>query len=290
VYAVRTASQAAGGRGRSSEEAAAASGVSGGVSGKDEYQAALALLENEIVNIVLLAGQDSGVSWAKEVLEGHLNTTAVNRRERIGLIGVAGDEVDAIARHTFNSERVIAVAPGVAASQDDTPITLPSSYLAAAVAGLIASLPVQASPTNKVLTLSGLSKRFTASQLEKLVGSRVLAVEQREGFRIVKGITTSTNPAWHQITTRRIVDYAIYGVRLACNPYIGKLNNERVRGAMKATLDAFLTRMVNDESLVGYSLTVTATRPQEVAGEAIVTMTLQPTFSIDFIKVTMYLG
>lgn len=286
VYAVRTAGQPASGRSRSDGEATVASAIAG----KDEYQASLALLENEIVNIVLLAGQDSGVGWAKEVLEGHLNTTAVNRRERIGLIGVAGDEVDAIAKHTFNSERVIGVAPGVLASQGDSHITLPSSYLAAAVAGLIASLPVQASPTNKVLTLGGLSKRFTASQLEKLVSNRVLAVEQREGFRIVKGITTSTNPAWHQVTTRRIVDYAIYGVRLACNPYIGKLNNERVRGAMKATLDAFLTRMVNDEALVGYSLTVTATRPQEVAGEAIVTMTLQPTFSIDFIKVTMYLG
>ena len=119
---------------------------------------------------------------------------------------------------------------------------------------------------------------------------RVLAVERREGFRIVQGITTSNNPAWKQITTRRIVDYALYGVRSACNPYIGKLNNTRVRAAMKATLDGFLTRMVQDEALVGYQLQVGATRAQEIAGEAMGTMTLQPTFSIDYIKVTMYLG
>jgi hypothetical protein len=43
---------------------------------------------------------------------------------------------------------------------------------------------------------------------------------------VVKGITTSTNKAWSQITTRRIVDYAIFGVRAACNPDIGKLNND----------------------------------------------------------------
>jgi hypothetical protein len=59
---------------------------------------------------------------------------------------------------------------------------------------------------------------------------------------------------------------------------------------MKATLDAFLTRMVQDEALISYELAVTANRVQEIAGEAIVTMTLRPTFSIDFIKVTMYLG
>jgi hypothetical protein len=59
---------------------------------------------------------------------------------------------------------------------------------------------------------------------------------------------------------------------------------------MKATLDAFLTRMVDSEALVGYQLEVSATRAQEIAGQAIVTMTIQPTFSIDFIMVTMYLG
>jgi hypothetical protein len=161
--------------------------------------------------------------------------------------------------------------------------------MAAAVAGLIASLPVQTSPTNKTLNISGLSTIFNDSQLENLVSHKVLVVGKQEGYRVVKGITTHDG-AWQQITTRRIVDYAIYGVRSGCNPYIGKLNNERVRGAMKATLDSFLTRMVNDEALVGYSVDVGATRAQEVAGEAIVTMTLQPTFSIDFIKVTMYLG
>ncbi len=275
--------------------------LSGGANGEnavaDDYEEGLAKLENEIVNIVLLAGQDSSRGDMRTALDGHLKRTAEIRRERIGLIGSNGnDNLDQIAAHPFNSDRLIFVAPGLRASVTDTKtrttteIKLPGSYLAAAVAGLIASLPVQTSPTNKTLTIEGLTTEFTSSQLEKLVQSRVLAVEKRQGFRVVKGITTSDNSAWHQITTRRIVDYAIYGVRLACNPYIGKLNNDRVRGAMKATLDAFLTRMVNDEALVGYAVDVSATRAQQIAGEAIVTMTIQPTFSIDFIKVTMYLG
>jgi hypothetical protein len=262
-------------------------GSDGEPASAEEYKNSLVQLENELINLVLLAGQDVAKPEMATVLQGHLNATAAIKRERIGLIGSGSDEVSVIAGHPLDSDRLILVAPGLQISPQ---VKLSGAYTAAAVAGLLASLPVQASPTNKPLTISGLAKEFSTSQLEKLVGNRVLAIEKREGFRVVKGITTATNSAWHQITTRRIVDFAIYGVRSACNPYIGKLNNERVRGAMKATLDAFLTRMVQDEALISYELAVTANRVQEIAGEAIVTMTLRPTFSIDFIKVTMYLG
>ena len=272
-----------------------AGGANGQAATADDYKTALAALENEIVNLVVLAGLDAGTGG--EALQGHLASTAGMRRERIGIIGSNGtDQADAIANHDLASDRVIYVGPGIRVKVTDPAtrvqreVSLPGAYTAAAVAGVVSSLPVQASPTNKTVNVPGLAAVFNQPQLEKLVQNRVLAVERREGFRIVQGITTSTNPAWKQITTRRIVDYAMYGVRSACNPYIGKLNNVRVRAAMKATLDGFLTRMVQDEALVGYQLEVSATRAQEIAGECIVSMTLQPTFSIDYIKVTMYLS
>jgi len=263
-------------------------GSNGASASPADYQASLAKLENELVNIVVLAGQAASNGQIAAALLGHLNLTTDTRRERIGIIGSNGsDDVNAVAGHNLDSDRIVYVGPGIRISNSET---LPGAYTAAAVAGLLSSIPVQTSPTNKVLAIPGLAAEYSSSQLEKLVLSNVLAVEKRSGFRIVKGITTATNTAWHQITTRRIVDYAIYGVRSCCNPYIGKLNNERVRGAMKATLDAFLTRMVEDEALISYDLEVSATRAQEIAGEAIVTMTIRPTFSIDFVRVTMYLG
>ncbi|MGB8703065.1 MAG: phage tail sheath C-terminal domain-containing protein [Thermosynechococcaceae cyanobacterium] len=269
-------------------------GLSGHTAGNDgadatatDYKDSLAKLENEIVNIVVLAGQDVSNAQMVTALVGHLNTTAEIRRERMAVIGSGSDDVNTIAGHSLDSERLIFVAPGIRVSPQST---LSGAYTAAAIAGLLSALPVQTSPTNKPLNIPGLSAEFSSSQLEKLVTARVLAIEKRDGIRVVKGITTATNSAWHQITTRRIVDFAIYGVRSSCNPYIGKLNNERVRGAMKATLDAFLTRMVQDEALISYELDVFATRAQEIAGEAIVTMTVRPTFSIDFVKVTLYLG
>jgi hypothetical protein len=274
-------------------------GTNGEAATAQDYAASLARLEGEIVNIVVLAGQDAKDDTMKATLEAHVKTTEEIKRERIGIIGSNGTStLSTITQVTaeLDSPRIIYTAPGLKVSTTDpdtdqaVQVTLPGAYTAAAVAGLISSLPVQTSPTNKTLTIEGLSAEFSSSQLENLVTNRVLAVEKRNGYRIVKGITTATNSAWHQITTRRIVDYALYGVRSACDPYIGKLNNTRVRSAMKATLDAFLTRMVDSEALVSYQVDVSATRAQEIAGQAMVTMTIQPTFSIDYIMVTMYLG
>jgi len=155
---------------------------------------------------------------------------------------------------------------------------------------LISTLSVQTSLTNKTLNVPGLSIVFNRGQQEQLIKRNVLAVIRKNGFRVLKGITTEGEGApFSAIPTRRIVDYAKYGVRSGADPYIGRLNNVRVRAALKATLDAFLTRMVEDEALTGYELEVSATRAQEIAGEVNVMMTLQPTFSIDYIRVTMTL-
>ena len=47
--------------------------------------------------------------------------------------------------------------------------------------------------------------------------------------------------------------------------------------------------MLVDEQLTAYKLEVTATRRDEIEGRAIVNALLQPTFSIDFVAVTLVL-
>ncbi|HEX9440104.1 MAG TPA: phage tail sheath C-terminal domain-containing protein, partial [Roseiflexaceae bacterium] len=84
-------------------------------------------------------------------------------------------------------------------------------------------------------------------------------------------------------------DFAKAGIRQASNAFIGKLNNQRVRKALQTAISGFLTSMVQDEALIGYTLDVTATRADEIAGRAIVNTVIQPTFSIDFVAVTMVL-
>jgi hypothetical protein len=124
---------------------------------------------------------------------------------------------------------------------------------------MLSTLAPQISLTNKTAPIDGLDVAYSATTYKNLLQNRVLLVRKKLGFQVVKGISTDTG-AFRQISVRRIVDYAKTGVRSGSDPYIGRLNNARVRAALKATLDGFLSQMVLDEMLVGYELDVTATR------------------------------
>ncbi|MGR9052195.1 MAG: phage tail sheath C-terminal domain-containing protein [Gammaproteobacteria bacterium] len=260
-----------------------------------DYRDGLEKLLDVDAHIIVAAGQND--SFGDE-LDTHcqLASTDTYKRDRIAVVGSRSASsrqlaLDHALGHSLASDRVIFVAPGIrffdtAAKKD---VVLPGAYAAPAVAGLLSSNSAHISPTNKTLRVGGLEYEFTAAELTQLLQNRVLALEARQGFRIVRGITTATNSAWQQITTRRIVDFAKFGVRSASNPYIGLLNNERVRAALKSTINSFLSEMVDDEMLIKYDLEVSATRDDERKGIARVVMVLQPTFSIDFIKVTMFL-
>jgi hypothetical protein len=272
------------------------SGGNNGASGAD-YRAGLDRLLNENAHIIVAAGQDESFG---DDLAAHCRVASSDtiRRDRIAIVGSGPNATDetvaALSGHNLNSDRLIFTAPGIIAQDSAaTPpvdVELPGAYTAAAIAGLLSSLSPHVSLTNKVLDVGGLSIRYSSAEVAQLLQSRILPLEVRQGVRIVRGITTSTNTAWTQITTRRIVDYAKFGVRSASEPYIGLLNNDRVRKALKGSINGFLADMVNSEMLVSYELDVTATRDDEIRGVARVTMTLQPTFSIDFIKVVMFLG
>lgn len=260
-------------------------GNNGASAASTEYLAGLEALSNKLVNIIVLAGQDANTMGA--VLLAHLKFTEQTDHERLGVIGATGSTLPEFLGHDMADGRIILVAPGMV---DTAGTSLPPAYTAAAVAGLISSITVQTSLTNRPLNVSNLSHEFNRGQQQQLIKRNVLAVVRKNGFRILKGITTEGEGApFSAIPTRRIVDYAKYGVRSAADPYLGRLNNDRVRSALKATLDAFITRMVEDEALTGYELEVSATRAQEIAGEVSVIMTLLPTFSIEYIRVTMIL-
>lgn len=270
----------------------ATAGSNGAGANSTDYGNGLAALQNENVHIVTLAGQGLDM---RDILVGHLENSSgdLMKRERIGVIGsspsAARTDLTAPAQ---DEGRLVFVGPGVrvfdaAANRE---VTLPGTYAAAAIAGKISSLDPHASPTNKTVNVRGLETVFNGTVLEQLVLGRVLALESRNGsIRIVRGITTSTNTAWAQVTTRRIVDFARFGTRAAANPFIGKLNNERVRQALKGSINSFLADMVDREMLISYELDVSATRDQQIRGIAQVTMVLRPTFSIDYIRVVMYL-
>jgi hypothetical protein len=284
------------------DEAASPNAIATGAQGSDGANATaadandgLAFLANQPVNIVAVAGMK-----AKDVgatVLGHLEATENDGRERIAVLGASSDDVAAINADDaakLGNARVVLVAPGIVADdaarvgEANKSVKLPAPYAAALVAGKLATLAPHISLTNKDVAADDLTRDYTRAEQKNLLNNRVVVLQKNLGIRVLKGITTD-NAAFRQISVRRIVDYAKAGVRIGSNPYIGRLNNSRVRAALKATLDGFLSGMVLDEMLVIYKLDVSATRAQEINGQAIVTMTLQPTFSIDFVKVIMNL-
>ena len=259
-----------------------------------ELAAGLGLLAGQPVNIVTAGGLD--MKTAAGTMLAHLEATENDGRERIAVLGASTDvPADLITSDSSkgSNPRLVLVAPGILADDaartgPDRQVRLPAPYAAALVAGRMSTLAVHVSLTNKDVAADGLTRVYTRAEQKQLLGSQVMVLAQNLGIRVVKGITTDTG-AFRQVSVRRVVDYAKEGVRRGSNAYIGRLNNPRVRAALKATLDGFLSSMILDEMLTAYSLDVTATRAQEITGQALVTLTLQPTFSIDFVKVIMNL-
>lgn len=258
-------------------------------SSQADFTSAFGELTKEAINIIV--APELSTSDALSVLPSILETSENAGQDLLAIVGSDDSVVADIIADRPTNDRIIYTTPGIqafdaAASQT---VNLAGNYSAAAVAGLLSTLTPESSPTNKVLSgVSGLVQRFSYGELKQLVSERVMTLEERGGVRVVRGITTD-NAAFAQVTTRRITDFAKAGIRQAADPFIGKLNNQRVRKALQGSIDSFLTTMVVDEQLISYQLSVTATRPDEIAGRAIVNAVLQPTFSIDFVAVTLVL-
>lgn len=267
-------------------------GANDAAPGQTDFENAFKELLKENVNI--LVAPELSTTTALAVLPSILETAEGQGKDLIAVVGSDADTAANVIGQVNANDRLILTTPSIVAfdSALTRNVTLPGTYGAAAVAGLLSSLTPHSSPTNKVLSgVTELGKRYSYGETKDLISGGVVVLEQRNGVRVVRGVTTEmkTNGPFKQITTRRITNFAKDGIRQAANPFIGRLNNVRVRKALQGAIDGFLTTMVQDEALTEYDLNVTATRQDEIAGRAIVNVVIKPTFSIDFVAVTLVL-
>ncbi|MBV1878720.1 MAG: phage tail sheath subtilisin-like domain-containing protein [Pseudomonadales bacterium] len=261
-------------------------------SNQQTFTDGFAELAKDAVNILVAPELDTSTAVA---VMGLVDTQETNGKDMIAVIGCDGEDVSAVTGQVSANKRFIMTTPGFEVfdpeeGTDGQNVTLSGTYSAAAVAGLISSLAVQNSPTNKTIPgITTLAKRYSYGETVSLLNANIVPLEDRQGIRVVRGLTTE-GAAFKQITTRRIVDFAKAGVRQVSNPFIGRLNNERIRKSMQGAIDGFLSNMVVNESLIGYSLEVKASRQDQIAGRAVVNIAMQPVFSIDFIHVTLVLS
>lgn len=209
--------------------------------GKEDYERALEVLELETAIDVVCACENSDPEIHAAV-DAHCKNMSLGKEPkplgpRIGVGTVDKNEsVESIIGRTekLASDRFVLVAPfGVAGS----------------VAGLLSKLNYFESPTFKPLTgVADIERRYTPSEQMKLLSSGVLPVDivKGRGIIVVKGITTSKE----QISVMRVADHAMRGIKNVSELFIGNLNNDRNRSALKERITEFMIGMEKEGAIV----------------------------------------
>ncbi|HNO87694.1 MAG TPA: phage tail sheath subtilisin-like domain-containing protein [Rhodocyclaceae bacterium] len=273
------------------DPSAALLGLTGGADADpDAYRKAIALLENESdVDMVLVSVQDTrdttrvGRIYADVI--SHCDRMSARSQGRIGFGEVPGGNAADIATAadkltgTLVSDRFILVAP---------------AGVVGALAGMTGSLDYFQSPTFK--RLSGLGEPAPAlgveSQQELLRKNVVPVVAQRgRGIIVVRGLTTDGD----QISVRRVADHAVRGVKTIGELFIGRLNNEEGRGALKQKLVEFLVQMQKEGAIVpstdgtdpAFKVNVYSSQQDFAQGIVRVDLAVRPVRAIDYIYATV---
>lgn len=250
-----------------------------------DYQTALERLESaEEVDLVIASVNnqldDASIRAVHQAVVAHCTKMADVARNRIGIGSVTSAEtgtVEAMLDHAndVRSEYFILAAP---------------TDMEGAVAGLLGRQNYYESPTFKTIASPGApSGKYTDAQLTKLITGNVLVVNEKRNFGIivVKGLLTNGR----QVNVQRTANKTVRDVKAICDKYIGLLNNEGARNALRQQVFAMLLQMQNDGALVpsvdgkdpAFKVDVYSTQADFANGIVRVDTAVRPVRAIDYI-------
>jgi hypothetical protein len=164
------------------------------------------------------------------------------------------------------------------------------------VAGMIGRLAPQASPTFKGVPLPGRTPAaYRESELNRLLGPslNVLVVQARaeRGVVVLRGIDTTGD----QIAVTRVADQAIRETKAIAEGFIGELNSEEARIALRQQLIATFTRLERAGALVPstdgkdppFVVDVYSTQLDFAQGIVRIDIAVRPTRAIDYVYATI---
>ena len=256
----------------------------------DDYTDALTRLEEaEEVDLVIAstANQlaDADAIAVHQAVVAHCTKMADIARNRIGIGSVSeaeSDSVSAILQHAddVRSDHFILTAP---------------SHMEGPVAGLLGRQDYFESPTFKTIASlnGGAPGRYTDAQLTQLINGNICVVNQRRrvGIIVVKGLLTSGR----QINVQRTANKTVRDVKAIADKYIGLLNNEGGRNALKQQITALLVQMERDGAIVpstdgkdpAFKVDVYSTQADFANGIVRVDLAIRPVRAIDFVYATI---
>jgi len=281
--------------------------LSGGDDGEDSLVAADYtdafdnVLSNEDFDILVIPGGDAleALDSFHATMVGKLNTRASTEDKfAIFMSGIGIDETIATASaRTASGARLSLVAPNLKYTHraDGTEQVFNGSYLACSYAARTASGLPHISPTHKTLNVEGVSvlqstgkEYYNNGEQEQLLQNRIVPITKiGTSIQASRGVTrdADTSSIFYEVNIVRIVDYVKAQVFDKLNPFVGDPNLQRIRNIMAREVDGLLEQDKLDEIIVAYNATDVAegSSPDTV----LVTMSIRPTFAINFINVTL---
>jgi hypothetical protein len=254
----------------------------------DDYQSALERLESvEEVDLVIASvnnqfdkNEEANIRAIHQAVVAHCTKMAVVARNRIGIGSVTHSEsasVQNILDHAndVRSEYFILTAP------TDTE---------AGVAGLLGRQNYFESPTFKTIgMLDAAAGSYTDSELTQLINGNVLVINEKRnlGIIVIKGVLTNGR----QVNVQRTANKAVRDVKAISDKYIGLLNNDGARNALRQQIVAMLLQMERDGAIVpstdgkdpAFKVDVYSTQADFANGIVRVDIAVRPVRAIDFI-------
>jgi hypothetical protein len=180
---------------------------------------------------------------------------------------------------TFASDRFVITAP---------------HNIVGAVAGLVGQLTYYYSPTFKTITgFTTLERDFSPTDLRTLLKANVVPLDAKKGrgIIIIRGLTTDGD----QISVRRVADYAVRNIKNIAERFIGNLNTQDGRDALKQKIFEFLQQMANDSAIVpstdgtdpAFKIDVYSTQRDFALGIVRVDIAVRPVRAMDYIYATI---
>lgn len=220
------------------------------VSEESGYAAAFAALEK--IGDIRVVTCDSHKPSVQQVLRNGVKAASEARRERLGVVcNETGEAAAKLVERAgaLNSERMVLVSSGGAEA-------------AAALAGAIAGESDPAVPLGgmELKDITELETEWTDNDIDAMVLGGVTPLETAGGVvSVVRAVTTRTktndveDPTWRELTTIRVVDNVIPGLRDTLRLRFSRAKNtEQGREAIRSQVIVELEKKLDEEIITGY--------------------------------------
>ena len=266
--------------------------LSGGTSpAVADYQAAIAKLEDDSRIDLVVASIEPGRS-AADVQQIHQSLLA--HAVKMADVGAPRIAFGSVRRE--DQKDLTAIGNHLAVVRNRRFVLVSPSGADGAVAGMVGRMDVQDAPTFKNVPLFDINPAtYSESQLNRLLGPafNLLVVQQRAGHGVIvlKGIDTTGD----QISVTRVADDAIRETKAIAENFIGQLNTDDARVALKQQIVSTFIRMERDGAIVpstdgkdpSFVVDVYSTQQDFAQGIVRIDIAVRPVRSIDYIYATI---